>query len=117
MWIRRDYSGNDEVFVINGALQIKHINESIESLEVGQMCTLDEDAITNVKEITRDMLPKTLYHKLEINRLETNRGSPFTLFTPFIEDLNYKEAATGKMKIRKLTISMKTGMYLSLIHI
>ena len=85
LWITRNFSNEDTIYVIGGSVQISSKITDLElKIEMGEMVISNEDSLGNITEFTEEMLPTEIFQKYKLNRQNGIEKTPFTIMNYFI---------------------------------
>ena len=102
LWITRNFSNEDKIYVIGGSVQISSKITDLElKIEMGEMVISNEDSLGEITEFTEDMLPVDIFQKFELNRQWKNEEIPFTVMNYFSDDLSISQTIHDKGEKRK----------------
>ena len=102
LWITRNFSNEDKIYVIGGSVQISSKITDLElKIEMGEMVISNEDSLGEITEFTEDMLPVDIFQKFELNSQWKKEGIPFTVMNYFSDDLSISQTIHDKGGKRK----------------
>ena len=97
LWITRNFSNEDKIYVIGGSVQISSKITDLElKIEMGEMVISNEDSLGEITEFTEDMLPVDIFQKFELNSQWNKEDIPFTVMNYFSDDLSISQTIHDK---------------------
>ena len=102
LWITRNFSNEDKIYVISGSVQISSKITDLElKIEMGEMVISNEDSLGNITEFTEEMLPAEIFQKYKLNRQKGIEKIPFTIMNYFSNDPSISQTFYDKKEKRK----------------